>query len=188
MSVDNAPLLVTLFIFGGGVLWRAGSLTADIVKDWGPRVEDARTGLNDRATQELLTLQSEIGSLLGVGSSQAVPLGSVADPGVLASRTHDFQAALGARSKLDRYYSALRRIGPALTVAATIFLIGWAGVAGNETDLISSELLCVVGISIMAGSVVVGLALTFIYGFLNQRLAGAELLASSSAEPARDFS
>jgi hypothetical protein len=187
VSLDNAALLVPLFLFGFGALWRSSTLKADVVKNWGTRVDDAEVALDDRATRLLLVLQEEIGSVLGIGSSKSLPIGAVADPSVLADRADDFRRTLKRRRRLTFDYRFMRLLGPGLIVVSSVFLVGWALVAANDTELARGEGLRISGVVLLSITAGLGVLLALVYALLNNRLANAEVLGSEEVSAARTF-
>ncbi len=129
MNLDHAEVLVALLIAGAGAMWRAGSLRPDVRKEWRPRVEDARIGLSDRATQQLVAMHSEIADVLAWGGPLAIPRSATVDPETVAARARDFQRTLKLRRRIDEDFGRLLKVGPSMVGAAGLFLCGWSGTA-----------------------------------------------------------
>lgn len=174
MNLDHAEVFAALAIAGVAALWRAATLRHEMTKEWDERVKDTELALDDRATTELLEMQGEITRIFGAGAGSPPRL-ATQDPGILAEKASAFQKTLGCKSRLDRDFQLLLRVGPLLIIASAAFLIGVAAVYLDNAELVSSGALRVGGEVVGGCGVALGIFLVIAYVALNQRLSGAEL-------------
>jgi hypothetical protein len=179
--MEHAEVFAALAIAGIAALWKAGTLRADMQRDWSNRVEDAEIGLADRATRELLAMQQEVAKLIGSGPASLPRLATV-DPGRLASRTREFQRTLTMASRLTGDFHWLLRLGPILIMSTVAFLLGLGALFVDDSGLVASDLLRVGGIAVAGIGVAIGFVALLGWLMLHQRLSGAEMRASESIE------
>jgi hypothetical protein len=174
MNLDHAEVFAALAIAGVAALWRAASMRGDISKEWDERVTDTKVALEDRATTELLEMQSEITRIFGAGAGSPPRLATL-NPGLLAEKASAFQKTLAISSRLDRDFRLLLQVGPLLVVAAAAFLVGVAATYLDNSDLAPSSALRLAGELVGGAGVAFGILLVIAYVVLSQRLSGAEI-------------
>lgn len=174
MKLDNAELFAVFGVAGVAAFFQAASMRGDLAQKWKTRVDLMEAGLTNRATNEALALQDEIGDRIGSAGSSPPQL-ATADPAPLARRAADLQKTLVMIDRLPTYFIWLLRLGNFAIAICSAFLIALAAVFLDNAEILGSDLLRLGGLFLGALAVGLGLLLFILYAFLNQRLSGAEL-------------
>ncbi|MEY2424372.1 MAG: hypothetical protein QOI95_4439 [Acidimicrobiaceae bacterium] len=175
-TVDGGvvSIFVALALAAAGAAWKLASLRTTLLDEWSDRIDVARAKLSDKAIDELLTLQKQIGDLL-LDSGRLT-----ADPAQLSQSVERFRALIQARDRLTSRFRKLLRIGPTLlmllapvelgTLVAGLYYSGF-----NRARLVGQ---CAVGATSLA---IAGILFTFCrYVILLHRLGESEILASDT--------
>lgn len=180
-----AAVLVPLWLFALGVLWKSSHLRGDVGARWSSRVGLAVASLTERAANALLVLNDTIASRLGGLSEPFDPWTLVTDPSELVEATSCFQTALKDRDRLRRWHGSQVRAAPYAIALSTMLVLvtalqslyllrtfGRASSAGFRWALITMWIVLGVG----------GFALGARYIYLEQRISGAELRSKKDRE------
>lgn len=125
--------------------WRFAGLRADVAEKWGERIDVAKAGLSEHATETLREMEKEIADLLGTGEPFD-PLDVVKDPAVLKSQAKAFLKLIRLRDRAESRYRLLLKIGPAGLVASIIFALGISGVFLNVSHILDVSWIATLGL------------------------------------------
>jgi hypothetical protein len=161
-----------------GAGWRAASLRGDTFNKWSERVDLAHAGLTERAKDELLSLQDEIGRVLGGAGGEFSPAEVIADPAPLVAAANRCADVLRARDNLRTRFRRHRRLGPLLLGIVAVYVIGWTIATLHYTDVVHPTVVGVIGIVIGGVAVLAGIAVFVLYATYEARLSRAEELSA----------
>jgi len=158
-------------------LWKAAQLRGDTITRWRDRVDVAYSGLTERAVEALRHLQAQANQLLG-DMDTFDPLLAVADPEPLAAQATRFNKLLRARAMLRRRYNRQLRLvglGSFLVAAYAVGLIvvGAYLADGEHVDWTFWAGVALAGAALVAGGLLLGF-----YTYIENKLAGAEVMAA----------
>lgn len=158
--------------------WKAAGLRGDTFNKWSERVEIAHAGLTERAKDELIDLQTDIGTALGGPGLTFSPAEVIADPAPLVAGAKRCADILRARDKLHTRFRRHRRLGPILLGAVGIYIVGWILATLHYTDRVHPQLVGVVGIVVASLAAIAAIMVFIVYAVCESQLARAEELAA----------
>ena len=161
-----------------GALWRLATLKASVVRDWAQRVTVAEAGLETKAIDELKLMQDEIVDLL---APLGAPSESVADPGTLALAVRRYVTLMDARDKIRRHFHRLVQVGPVMMSLLIPGAVANAVAFTYFAGLTRARALGYAATWLGLGCATVLVAVFAAYVYLQDKLAGAELLATEDA-------
>jgi len=159
LAVGLAIVLATI-----AAAWRFAGLRGDISEKWGERIDVAKAGLSEHATEILREMEHEIADLLGTGEPFD-PLDVVKDPAVLKTEATDFLKLMRLRDRAESRYRLLLRMGPIGLVASIIFALGIVGVFLNVSNVLVVQWMATLGgwLAIVAGGILVVVFASYAY-------------------------
>lgn len=145
---------------------------------WTRRVALAVAALDEKAISELEQLRDEIEDMLP-GGRPFDPAQAIADPAPLSQRAEQTVRFYRARTRMEGDMIWLRRLGRILLAGLIGLEAAAAGLTAHFAQLVNWGLLRIAGF-ILLGLAVLTLVLTAAtYVLLQDRLAGAEILAGT---------